>query len=121
MVGWSEMRQLLPLEELSTGGSLEYAQKHRDRENPAANAVSRKREQERFLEDMTPYLKELIKKLLKEERDYYKSRPSLAAKYYGEVLPRQNREEQNFNKVSVQVYHEIETRMRREWMRKGGY
>lgn len=119
MISWNEMRQLLPLEDDTASSSLEYARKQRESENPTAGAASRKREQERFLEEMTPALRELMKKVLKEERDYYKSRPSLAAKYYGEVIPRQDIGEQQLRTVSVKVYQEIETRLHREWIRKG--
>lgn len=96
---------------------LVYAQKG---ENPRRiqEGEELKREFERLKGSLQGFIRDSVKKQLKEERDYYKSRPAQAAKYYGDMLGDGFR--QNItNSVTAGVYSRIETQMRYEWMRRG--
>ena len=68
---------------------------------------------------LLPYIKEAVKKQLKEEREYYRSRPSLAAKQAEQMFGAGGLENVLVPAVTVQVYERIEEQMRREWIRKG--
>lgn len=76
-------------------------------------------EREKVKEMLLPYIKEAVKKQLKEEREYYRSRPSLAAKQAEQMFGAGGLENVLVPAVTVQVYEWIEEQMRREWIRKG--
>lgn len=109
--------QVMQAEYAPDSASLEYARKdvrgRKDAGKPDWN-----RERERLKEQLQPVIKEMIKKQLKEEREYYKSRPSQAAKHYEEVLGA-GLGNILIPAVSKQVLSQMENRMRREWLRKG--
>jgi len=77
------------------------------------------RERERMKSQLLPFVKETVKKLLKEEREYYKSRPSLAAKQFESILPSGYLGDRVAPAVVRQIYTQLEERMRQEWIRKG--
>ncbi len=77
------------------------------------------REREKLKELLLPFVKETVKKQLREEREYYRSRPSLAAKQLEHVLGAGNLESAVVPAVTLRVYEQLEERMRCEWIRKG--
>lgn len=77
------------------------------------------KEREKMKEMLLPFVKEAVKKQLKEEREYYKSRPSLAAKQAENIFGAGNLENAMARGVAGRVYGQIEERLRREWIRKG--
>lgn len=77
------------------------------------------RERERLKESLLPFVKEAVQKQLKEEREYYKSRPSLAAKHMEQLFGAGNVEQAFLPRVTSQVYERIEERIRQERIRKG--
>lgn len=78
------------------------------------------REREKMKEMLLPFVKETVKKQLKEEREYYKSRPSLAAKQAESILGAGNIENALVRGMAGRVYAQMEEHMRYEWIRKGG-
>ncbi len=77
------------------------------------------RERERMKTMLLPFVKETIKKQLKEEQEYYRSRPSMAAKQLENTLGRGTLENMLIPSVALQVYERLEESVRREWVRKG--
>jgi len=77
------------------------------------------REREKMKEMLLPFVKEAVKKQLKEERDYYRSRPSMAARQLETVFGRGNLENVLVPALTLQVWEQVEERMRHEWIRKG--
>lgn len=100
------------------GMALEYARKSDGlRKGPGEGDFGRERE--KIKEQLMPFIREAVKKQLREERDYYKSRPSLAAKQY-EGLFQAGLGNSLVPAVSRHVFGVLEEQMRREWLRKGG-
>lgn len=77
------------------------------------------REREKMKDMLLPFIKEAVKKQFKEEREYYKTRPSLAAKQLENIFGSGQLENTLIPTVTCQVYEQIEERMRHEWTRKG--
>lgn len=77
------------------------------------------RERERMKTMLLPFVKETIKKQLKEEQEYYRSRPSMAAKQLENTFGRGTLESMLIPSVTLQVYERLEESVRREWVRKG--
>lgn len=77
-----------------------------------------RRELEKLKGSLQSFIRESIKKQLKEERDYYKSRPAQAAKYYGDMLG-QGLKGDMVDSVTEKVYSRMENHMRYEWVRRG--
>lgn len=76
-------------------------------------------EREKLKEQLLPYIREAVKKQFKEEREYYKTRPSLAAKQLEGIFGAGQVENAILPRVTEQVYEQLEERMRREMVRKG--
>lgn len=110
--------QIMPIVQEACGIVLEYAR-------PGAPCSEKRsapdwnRERERLKEQLLSSLKETVKKQLKEEREYYKSRPSLAAKQLQAVLGADGVEKIFVPQVADRVYERIERQIRLERMRKG--
>ena len=68
---------------------------------------------------IAPLVKEAVKKQMKEQQEYYRSRPSLAAKQVEQVFGAGNLERALTPAVYLRVYERIEDRLRREAVRKG--
>ncbi|MCM1064957.1 MAG: hypothetical protein NC420_10900 [Eubacterium sp.] len=77
------------------------------------------REKERIREMLTPLVKEAVQRQMKEQQEYYRSRPSLAAKQMEQVFGAGNMERALTPAVSLRVYEKIEDRLRHEMIRKG--
>ena len=77
------------------------------------------REREKMKEMLLPFIKEAVKKQLREEREYYKSRPTMAAKQAESIFGVGNLENAMARGVAGRVYGQLEERLRREWIRKG--
>ena len=72
------------------------------------------RERERLKESLLPFVREAVKKQWKEERDYYRSRPAMAARQLESVLG----QGQLLQAVAEQVCSQVEKRIRLERIRK---
>lgn len=72
------------------------------------------REREKLKEALLPFVREAVKKQLKEERDYYRSRPSMAARQLESVLG----QGQLLQVVAEQVCGRVERRMQLERIRR---
>ena len=77
------------------------------------------RERERIKEMLIPLVKEAVQRQMKEQQEYYKSRPSLAAKQLEQIFGAGNLEKTLAPAVSLRVYERIEERIRLERIRKG--
>lgn len=77
------------------------------------------REREKLKEQLLAYVRETVRKQWKEERDYYRSRPSMAAKQLSHVIGAGNLAQMIVPAVSDRVYEQMEERVRLEWIRKG--
>lgn len=77
------------------------------------------REKEKIKSLLASLVKQEVKKQLKEQQDYYKSRPSFAVKQMEQLFGRGSFERVLLPAVSGQVYEQIEERIRLEWLRKG--
>lgn len=77
------------------------------------------KEREKMKEALLPFVKEAVRKQLKEEREYYKSRPSLAAKHMEQVFGANRPESVLVSGVALRVYEKVEERLRLDAMRKG--
>lgn len=107
-----------PVQPLSGSVCLEYARRDSQIKNkPAEEDFNRERE--RMKAQLLPFVKDTVKRLLKEEREYYKSRPSLAAKQFESSFPSGYFGSLVASAASRQIYAQIEERMRLEWIRKG--
>lgn len=77
--------------------------------------ADRNREREQIKEALLPFVKEAVKKQMKEEREYYRSRPSLAARqlesFFGQG--------QLVSALTGQVCEQMEQRFRYERLRRG--
>lgn len=71
-------------------------------------------EREKLKESLLPFVREAVKKQLKEERDYYRSRPSMAARQLEGILG----QGQLLQVVAEQVCSQVEKRMRLERIRR---
>lgn len=85
----------------------------------AEQQTSPEREKEKLREMVRGLVKEAVQKQLKEQQDYYKSRPSLAARQMEQMFGTGNLERMLTSAVSVRVYEQIEDHIRHEWIRKG--
>lgn len=97
---------------------LEYSGRE-ERGQKAENREDWNRERERLKEQLISYLKEAVKKQWKEQQEYYRSRPSLAAKHFESLFYRSSMEKAMTAEVTEQIYARMEERMRREWLRQG--
>lgn len=92
----------------------------RDYGEPGLKAVPRqekrdfKAEREKMKEALLPFVRETVKKQLKEEREYYRSRPSLAARQMESVLG----QGQLVPILAGQVCERVERQLRLERIRK---
>lgn len=77
------------------------------------------REREKMKEMMLPVMKDMLLRQLKELQEYYRSRPSQAAKYIEQIFGTGNIEKNLTPTVSLHVYEQIEERLRFERIRKG--
>lgn len=77
------------------------------------------REKEKISSLLPSLVRQEIKKQLKEQQDYYKSRPSFAAKQMEQMFGQGSFERALLPAVSRQVYEQLEDRIRLEWLRKG--
>ncbi|MCM1539761.1 MAG: hypothetical protein NC121_00690 [Blautia sp.] len=77
------------------------------------------RERERIREMLTPLVKEAVQRQMKEQQEYYRSRPSLAARQMEQIFGAGNVERALTPAVSLRVYEKIEDRLRHERIRKG--
>lgn len=77
------------------------------------------REKEKISSLLASLVKQEVKKQLKEQQDYYKSRPSFAAKQMEQMFGQGSFERVLLPAVSRQVYEQLEDRIRLEWLRKG--
>lgn len=100
------------------GINLIYAQKG---ETASQNRMSTNwtREREKLKEQLLPFIRETVKKQLKEEQEYYRSRPSLALKRIENILGAGNMENVIVPMVTSRVYERMEERLRHEAVRKG--
>lgn len=73
-----------------------------------------KAEREKMKEALLPFVREAVKKQLKEEREYYRSRPSLAARQLEGVLG----QGQLVPMLAGQVCEQVERQIRLERIRK---
>lgn len=78
------------------------------------------REREKMKSMLLPFVRDTVKKQLKEEQEYYRSRPSMAAKQLESTFGRGALENVLVPSVTLQVYERLEESIRREWARKGG-
>lgn len=78
-----------------------------------------KREREQLKEWLKPLVKETVQKQFKEEREYYKSHPSMAARYYGGLLKPEYMEAAFTETVAGDVYGRVEERLRMKRIRTG--
>ena len=69
----------------ASGIKLEYA-RIGDRRDEAGRLADTGWERERIKELLAPLVKEAVQKQWKEQQDYYKSRPSLAARQLGQMF-----------------------------------
>lgn len=77
------------------------------------------RDRDKIRELLIPLVKEAVQKQLREQQDYYRSRPSLAAKQVEQIFGAANMEKALTPAVSLRVYEKIEERLRHERIRKG--
>lgn len=73
------------------------------------------RERDRMKEALLPFVREAVKKQLKEEREYYRSRPSLAARQLESTFG----QGQVVSALTVRVCEQVELRLRHERLRRG--
>lgn len=119
IISWEKMRRVTPPGIKQDQIHMLYATKGEGREGTENTSLLTRAERDRLKEDLSPYIKEQIRKILKEEQDYYKTRPSLAARYYGGMAAAVRAEEGRQREITVRVYARLEDRMRKEWLRKG--
>ena len=74
-----------------------------------------RQEREKMKEALLPFVRETVKKQLREEREYYRSRPSMAAKQLEGVLG----QGQLVATVTRQVCRQVEEHIRLERIRRG--
>lgn len=110
--------QIKPVVQEEQGIVMEYARPGAPRAQ-GQSAPDWNRERERLKEQLLPVLKETVRKQLKEEREYYKSRPSLAARQLEAVLGAGGAEKVFVPAVTERVYGRLEQQLRLERLRKG--
>lgn len=81
---------------------------------PRQEKTDLKAEREKMKEVLLPFVRETVKKQLKEEREYYRSRPSLAARQLEGVLG----QGQLVPILAGQVCEQVERQLRLERIRK---
>lgn len=89
------------------------------REAEGREKIDWDRERERMKTTILSFVKEAVKKQLKEEQEYYRSRPTMAAKQLESIFGRGQLENMLLPTVTLQVYDRLEENIRREWVRKG--
>ncbi len=92
----------------------EYAGPGRSQER-RQEKVDLKREREKLKESLLPFVREAVRKQLKEEREYYRSRPSLAARQLEGIVG----QGQLVSTVADLACDRVESRMRLERIRRG--
>lgn len=104
---------------LSMGPRLEYAlprgrgSEGRGRQEPGIDRG-------KLREMLTAMAREAVQRQMKEQQEYYRSRPSLAARQMEQIFGAGSMERALTPAISIQVYEQLEDRIRREWIRKGG-
>ncbi len=97
----------------------------RDYACPGGRSVGRQeridwgREREKMREALLPFVRETVQKQMKEEREYYRSRPSQAVRRLESIFGAGRMEQTLVPMLSRQVYDRVEERVRQEWVRKG--
>lgn len=115
--GRERMCQVKPAQPAPEGAALEYARRDAG-SRKGAEEKDRNHERERIKEQLMSFVKEAVKKQLREEREFYRSRPSLAAKQY-ERLFGAGLGNSLVPAVSRRVFEQVEEHMRWERIRKG--
>lgn len=100
------------------GISLEYALA-KDR-STARGQINLEQEREKLREMASVLVKQAVQKQLKEQQNYYKSRPSLAARQMERIFGAGSLERVMVPMISSQVYERVEEHIRLERIRKGG-
>lgn len=77
------------------------------------------REREQIKEWLKPWVNELVQKQMKAEREYYKSRPGLAAKQFGSLIRPEYMQTAFMSALSRSVYDRLEEKLHEEKIRKG--
>lgn len=116
--GGAEMRTHVKGLLIAPGMCMEYASPKRER-TEAGESRDITREKERIREILLPLVKEAVQRQMKEQQDYYRTRPSLAARQMEQLFGAGNIEKSLTPAVSLRVYEKIEDRIRHEWIRKG--
>lgn len=96
---------------------MEYASRKSVRTEDGGADIGKERE--RIKEMLIPLVKEAVQRQMKEQQDYYKSRPSLAARQMEQLFGAGSIERALTSTVSIQVYERIEERLSHERLRKG--
>ena len=73
------------------------------------------RERTKIKEALLPFVREAVKKQMKEEREYFRSRPSLAARQFESIFG----QEQIISTLTYRVCEQMEQQLRHERLRKG--
>lgn len=107
------MTRVMPVCRDSESICREYAG-FRSRSAQRQEKIDFKAEREKMKEALIPFVRETVKKQLKEEREYYRSRPSLAARQLEGVLG----QGQLLPTLTGQVCDRVERQIRLERIRK---
>lgn len=75
-------------------------------------------EKEKIREMLIPLVKEAVQRQQKEQQDYYKSRPSMAARQLEQIFGAGRMESVLTQTVTMQVYEQLVERIRHERVRK---
>lgn len=73
------------------------------------------RERAKMKEALLPFVREAVKKQMKEEREYFRSRPSLAARQFESIFG----QGQIISTLTYRVCEQMEQQLRHERLRKG--
>lgn len=73
------------------------------------------RERDKLKEALLPFVREAVKKQMKEEREYYRSRPSLAVRQLESTFG----QGQVISALTGRVCEQVELRLRHERLRRG--
>lgn len=87
----------------------------RSRSEQTQDRIDLRAEREKIKAALLPFVRETVKKQMKEEREYYRSRPSLAARQLEAVLG----QGQLVPMLAGQVCEQLERQLRLERIRKG--
>ena len=110
----TQVRRVVSAAQLPLEYAIPKAQSTESRQRPEAG-----REKEKIKEMLIPLVKAAVQRELREQQDYYKSRPSLAARQMEQIFGAGSVERALAPMISLQVYGQLEDRIRHEWIRKG--